>query len=183
MYDRLLVRIAKNLEKAKIPYMVMGGLAILQYGEFRATKDIDITLGLGIDGFSQVLQFIEDCRLKSLVRSPKEFVQQTYVLPVEDKKTGIRVDLILSNTLFEHQAIKRATRIKIGYQIVRFASVEDLVIQKIIAGRPRDLEDVSKMLMKNVKLNVRYVKQWLGKFEQTLDMSFVNRFVRILEGK
>jgi len=46
VFDRLLARIAKNLDAAKIPYRIIGGKAILQFGEPRLTKDIDVTLGI-----------------------------------------------------------------------------------------------------------------------------------------
>lgn len=38
---RLIKRIAKVLDKEKIPYMIIGGQAVLIYGELRLTKDID----------------------------------------------------------------------------------------------------------------------------------------------
>ena len=41
MFARLLGKIATALNKFKIPYMVIGGQAVLVYGEPRATKDID----------------------------------------------------------------------------------------------------------------------------------------------
>ena len=47
MFENLLERIAGELESGAIPYMVIGGQAVLLYGEPRLTKDIDITLGVG----------------------------------------------------------------------------------------------------------------------------------------
>ena len=46
MFERLLSRLAAALDSAKIPYMIIGGQAVLLYGEPRLTKDIDITLGI-----------------------------------------------------------------------------------------------------------------------------------------
>src|SRR5947209_17371152 len=60
------------------------------------------------------------------------------------------------STLFPYTTLfrsKRARSVRVGKQSVRFASPEDLIIQKIIAGRPRDLEDVSSVLLKNRRLN------------------------------
>jgi len=54
MFARLLGKIATALNKDKIPYMVIGGQAVLVYGEPRATKDIDVTLGLGIEGLPRL---------------------------------------------------------------------------------------------------------------------------------
>ena len=43
MFQKLLKRIARELDRIKIPYMVIGGQAVLIYGEPRLTKDIDIS--------------------------------------------------------------------------------------------------------------------------------------------
>ena len=44
MFEALLERIGGTIERAGIPYMVIGGQAVLLYGEPRLTQDIDITL-------------------------------------------------------------------------------------------------------------------------------------------
>jgi hypothetical protein len=92
VFERLLKKIALQLRKASIPYMVIGGQAVLLYGEPRLTRDIDITLGMGVDGLDKVKKIIKAIGLKSLVE--KEFVERNLVLPIIDKKSGIRVDFI-----------------------------------------------------------------------------------------
>ncbi|MCH8038872.1 MAG: hypothetical protein IH977_00820 [Nitrospinae bacterium] len=47
---------------------------------------------------------------------------------------------------------------------VHFASVEDVIIHKIIAGRPRDLEDVRSVLLKNEAVHLDYIRKWLQEF-------------------
>ena len=47
MVRDLIERLARALERAGLPYMVIGGQAVLLYGEPRVTKDVDITLGVG----------------------------------------------------------------------------------------------------------------------------------------
>ena len=42
MFKTLLKKIVEQLEKAGIPYMVIGGQAVLVYGEPRLTKDKDL---------------------------------------------------------------------------------------------------------------------------------------------
>ena len=55
MFESLLERIATALDAEAIPYMVIGGQAVLVHGEPRLTRDIDITLGVDIDQLGQVL--------------------------------------------------------------------------------------------------------------------------------
>jgi len=42
----LLVKIAKILDKLKIPYLVTGGIGVLIWGKSRFTADIDIVIHL-----------------------------------------------------------------------------------------------------------------------------------------
>ncbi|MGB3565055.1 MAG: hypothetical protein WBH85_09195 [Thermoanaerobaculia bacterium] len=44
MFGSLLERIALALDNADLPYMVIGGQAVLLHGEPRLTRDIDITV-------------------------------------------------------------------------------------------------------------------------------------------
>jgi hypothetical protein len=156
--------------------MIIGGQAVLLYGEPRLTKDIDITLGIGIDGLVRIENISRALLLKSLVEDTEKFVKETMVYPVLDEKSGIRVDFIFSFSPYERQAIERAKDIKMGKSIVKFAALEDALIHKIIAGRPRDIEDAKSILLKNPDYGEHYILKWLEEFDRSLDESFSNTF-------
>jgi hypothetical protein len=66
---------------------------------------------------------------------------------------------------------------------VAFASVEDLIIHKIFAGRPRDLEDVRSVLLRNPDVEIGHIRKWLGEFDEAVEGgSFTNTFDEILAG-
>jgi hypothetical protein len=67
-------------------------------------------------------------------------------------------------------------QVKLGSAVVFFASLEDLVIHKIIAGRPRDLEDVRSVLIKNPSYDHDYIVKRLTEFDAALEGNFVRRF-------
>jgi hypothetical protein len=75
MFQELLIKVATELSNCQIPYMVIGGQAVLLYGEPGLTKDIDITLGLGINGFEDLKGIVQKLSLRILVGKPKEFDQ------------------------------------------------------------------------------------------------------------
>ncbi len=179
MFQKLLKKIANELNAHNIPYMVIGGQAVLLYGEPRLTKDIDITLGIGVSKLNEINNIVEKLNLKILV--DEKFVKNTMVLLAIDEKTGIRVDFIFSFSLYEKQAIKKATDIKFGNTIVKFASLEDLVIHKIIAGRAIDIEDVRSIILKNPDYNAKYIKRWLQEFDKSLNEKFLKVFQRIVK--
>lgn len=168
MFEKLLIRITKELDKNSIPYMIIGGQAVLLYGEPRLTKDIDITLGVSVNKLNELLSIIKKIELLPLPENIKKFAEKTFVLPVEDAKTNIRVNFIFSQTSYEKQAIKRANIVNLKNAILKFASIEDLIIHKIFAGRPRDLEDVKSIIIKNPGFNKNYIKKWLEEFGSSM---------------
>ncbi|MDR7427161.1 MAG: DUF6036 family nucleotidyltransferase [Armatimonadota bacterium] len=174
-HSALLARIGSTLEARGIPYMVIGGHAAILYGEPRLTRDIDITLGVGPDRLGELLEIV---RMAGLVPAPgaQELALRNYVLPCSDAATGIDVDLILSVSAYEQEALARARTVALGSAGVRFASVDDVLIHKIVAGRPRDIEDARAILAKTPSLDRPYLLRWLQEFERTLSSPLVRRF-------
>ena len=165
MIERLIKNIAKCLSEEKIPYMIIGGQAVLLYGTPRLTRDIDITLGVDTDKFLLIEKVCRKLKLKILPGDPIDFVRTTKVLPAEDVKLRIRVDFIFSFTQYEAQAFKRSKRVLINGYPVKFASCEDIIIHKMLAARAIDEEDIKNILIKNKNsIDIRYIKKWLGEF-------------------
>lgn len=169
MFEELLVKLALALDEHNIPYMIIGGQAVLLYGEPRLTRDIDVTLGVDIDVLAEILGISKKLNLKPLPSKLEDFVKKTMVLPTEDEATRIRVDFIFSFTPYEKKAIERARKISIKKTLVNFASPEDVIIHKIFAGRLQDLDDVKSILLKNASLlNFSYIRKWLSEFDKSL---------------
>lgn len=181
MFKRLLGTIGRLLEKAGIPYMIIGGQAVLLYGEPRLTKDIDVTLGVGVEALPKIQDLSDRAGWKVLVAEAEDFVGRTMVLPVADPESGIRIDFIFSHLPYERQAIGRARAVKLGRNKVKFASLEDVVLHKIVAGRPRDTEDIRSILLKNPGFDAEYIDRWLGEFEAALGEDFRDSFRKITD--
>jgi len=177
MFEEILAALSKVLQKHSIPYMIIGGQAVLLYGEPRVTRDIDITLGVDADHLDEVLEVARELSLRPLPGDVGEFVHQTMVLPCMHEDTGIRVDFIFSFTPYETQAIQRSNRVQILDTDVCFASPEDVIIHKIFAGRPRDMEDVRSILLRNDDVDIPYIQSWLDEFDMsTEEHEFRKRF-------
>jgi hypothetical protein len=95
VFQDLLKRVAGELSRNAIPYMVIGGQAVLLYGEPRLTKDIDI--------------------------------------------------------------------------------------HKIVAGRPRDIDDIKIMLLKNPSYDKVYIRRWLADFDASLEEGFLAKFNALIK--
>jgi predicted nucleotidyltransferase len=181
--EERLAQIARCLDGKNISYMVIGGQAVLLYGRPRYTRDIDITLGVDSDQYEAIAQVCKDVDLKILPVEPKAFASQTNVLPADDPVSKLRVDFIFSFMPYEQQALKRTKKVKVAGYSVCFASCEDVIIHKMIAGRAIDEEDVKSILIRQGgEIDLDYVKDWLEKFEAMPEFVGVRKkFEKLLE--
>ncbi len=179
MFEELLKRLAVALNDAGLPYMVFGGQAVLLYGEPRLTRDIDVSLGVDTAHAASLLQMIDEMGLRVLVGDVEQFLSQTFVLPVLDPESNIRVDFVFSLTEYERQAIARAKSVLIDDVELRFVSLEDLVVMKTISGRARDLDDILSVIRKNPGYDRAYIERWLQTFDQELDAHFLQTFRKV----
>jgi len=182
MFQQLLASIGKELDSRGLPYMVIGGQAVLLYGEPRLTRDIDITLGVDQSCLEDVRKVVTACGLQIIPDDPAAFVAQTMVLPAADRGSGIRVDFIFSFTPYEREAIARSRTVALGGGNVKFAAPEDLIIHKLFAGRPQDIADVQAILLKMAKdLDTGHIRRWLAEFDRSVSgKGFTAQFERLL---
>lgn len=167
MIEELLRKIAERLDEANIPYMIIGGQAVLLYGTPRLTRDVDITLGVDTDKLPSIERICGKLGLKILPEDPEDFARETKVLPAEETESRLRVDFIFSFTPYEAQAMERTKEVLMDGYPVKFASCEDVIIHKMIAARAIDAEDVKNMLIKNKdSIDFEYIKRWLLEFSE-----------------
>ena len=175
-FDLLLERLATALDAAAMPYMVIGGQAVIQYGEARFTQDIDLTLGVGVDDWRSGDAVLQSTGLVPRVRDYEGVAEAGHILLLLDPRSSIPVDVSLCGSPMERAALARVTRHMVGTANVAFASVEDLLIQKIFAGREHDHDDVRRMLRKQKKVDTVYVEDWLRQLGPAFDRDLLGDF-------
>lgn len=180
MFAEHLAKLAQALDREGLPYMLIGGQAVLVHGEPRLTRDLDVTLAVDTDRLPDLLRVVAGLGWSPLPGNPAEFVDQTLVLPCEDPVSGIRMDFIFGLTPYEQGAVARAGVHDMLGVPVRFATAEDLIIHKVLAGRPRDLEDVEGVLAKNRNLDFALIRQVLNDFAQELQQPLVETLEELL---
>jgi hypothetical protein len=164
-FAELLARLTRELSGRDLPFMVIGGQAVLVHGRPRLTEDIDITLAADPSRLGEVQATCTAVGLAALPEDVEGFVHETFVLPARDPTTAVRVDFIFSTTPYERQAIARAVRLDVAGERVPFATAEDLVIHKLFAGRARDWDDAVSVVRRNARdLDWSYLERWAGEF-------------------
>lgn len=81
---------------------------------------------------------------------------------------------IFSLSDYERRAVERATAFDLDGISVNYISIEDLIIHKLVASRPRDLEDVLYVVLKNPSYDKSYVLHWLEEYDRELSTNLVH---------
>jgi len=164
-----LSQLVKLMNQTKLDYALMGGLAVSIYGEPRFTLDMDVNVILKQDSIDDFLKEAKRYGFYPIPKNIKRFVKKTLVIPMRFSKNDIygRIDFIIAYNDLEYSGIKRASLKKVYSCKVRVIRPEDLIIHKITSSRPKDIDDIKGILIRQKgKLNIGYIKDWLKKIEK-----------------
>ena len=158
------------LKAGKVPGVVIGGLAASILGRPRLTRDVDVLVlldeGLWAEFLAGGLRYDFSPRHDNTLA----FAQETRVLLMRHRESGIDVDIVFGSLPFEKEAVARAIWVELGDVEVPLPLHEDLIIMKAVAHRPQDLADIEAILAAHPKLNLRRVRRWVREFAAALSM-------------
>lgn len=163
--EDLLIKIAKILNKLKIPYIITGGMAVSVWGRPRYTADIDIVVQMlpqNIELLSKELLavdkdvYVSEDAMRDALETKGEF---NFIHP----QSQLKVDFWVIKNEFNKQEIKRGiSKDILGYKI-NFVSPEDLILSKLLWRKDlessKQLEDIESVLRIS-KVDMKYIKIW-----------------------
>jgi hypothetical protein len=152
------------------PGMIVGGIAASLLGRPRLTQDIDALADLPEHRWPELLERAPAFGLVPRVDDPLAFAARTRVLLMRHVPSGIDIDLILGGLRFELDAIAAARPYRLGALTIRLPRVEDLMIMKAIASRPRDKQDLEALLLQHPLADVAEVRRFLQEFSRAASM-------------
>jgi len=152
--------------KAKIDYLVCGGVAVILYGFARLTVDLDLIVSLEKENLEKVYdvltklnykpktlikkeEFIDKEKLKKLAKVKNMKVVSFYNLKEPLKVIDIGVNLPKIPAI-----LKQKKYIKVKNITIPIISIDDLIEMKKNLARPQDLTDVENL--KKIKKEKRY---------------------------
>lgn len=125
-------------------WYVFGAQAVVAYGVPRLSADVDVTLELVPDDPGRFVREMEAAGFTLRVDDP-DFVRRTRVLPFVHAGTGMPLDIVLAGSGLEDEFLDRATPVDLGGTTVPMIHLEDLIIAKILAARPKDVDDARSL--------------------------------------
>lgn len=156
--EQAVTSVTRFLDERGIPYMLIGGIANLVWGQPRATLDVDASVLVDESKWPDLIKELSSV-FRIVPKHPLAFLRKTHVLPL-DTLDGVRIDLIWAQLPYEHKAIARATVEQVLGARVRVCQPEDLIILKIASERLKDREDVRAIIQQQAgRLDRRYLAQ------------------------
>jgi hypothetical protein len=163
--------LATALDGAEVRWYVFGAQAAIAYGSTRVTKDIDVTVELPLDGVRVLVDALRAVAVEPRIGDVDDFIARTRVVPMVHRPTGMPIDVVLAGPGVEELFMSRARRLRMADVDVSVASPEDILVMKIFAGRPHDLEDALSVLRGRPDLDLAAVRSTLSALEGALDQS------------
>lgn len=169
---RLLALVREVFRRRGDRWFLFGAQAVVAHGFPRATGDVDVTV-FPADGDPRALATaLVSAGLTLRVPDLDDFVERTAVLPFLHEPTGLGLDVVLGSSGLENDCAERAVAVDIGEGAVPVIRVEDLVVLKVLSGRPKDVEDVSSILRRRDRtLDLGHVRTLLSRLEEALGQS------------
>lgn len=155
------------LSREGLRWYVFGAQAVVLYGQPRLTVDLDVTVEATLERAVPLLASLHDHGFDSRAPDPEALLRRARVLALVHRPSGFAIDIVVAGPGLEEEFLANRRFVVVGGDLeVPVISPEDLVVTKILAGRPKDLDDVRGVLR----------EQGDG-----LDLERSRRFLRALE--
>jgi hypothetical protein len=158
-------------------YAIIGGIAMSQWGVVRATYDVDIKVLVPNYNYSAVRAALQAAFPQ---RARQQAPQNSLIVAVTIG--DVITDFLLALPGYEELIIERAVLRNLDGWSAWICSAEDLIVQKVVAGRDKDWLDVETLLIEQRnRLDQAYIGNWLSQFVEALDNpEIVTRYQRLL---
>lgn len=150
--------IFKALADAEVDYVVVGGLAVIMHGHLRATRDLDLVIGLEPANCAKGMEALANIGLRPRLpvtladfadpdtREDWASNRNMLVFQLWDPANPERsIDVFVREPLDFRAMLAHAVIKDLDGVPIPVASIPHLIALKQVAGRPQDLEDIQAL--------------------------------------
>lgn len=156
---------------------LMGGLALATWKYVRATRDVDLLLGMGEQDLVKILDVLRTAGIR-----PKHDARPTHLghldivqFLYEPPETflELQIDLLLGQSEYHQESLRRRVSTELPGLNVPIAVLrpEDLLLHKLLAGRILDRVDAAALLWFNRdQMDQDYLTLWSARLGVTAEL-------------
>lgn len=161
--DSLLSVLAESVHtfrRLRIPYVLIGAWGVAVWGRPRATLDFDFLVGVTALGLERLGERMVQFRME-LDEAWRDWNPVLRGSQLRLQLHGVTIDLLRPRDPHDRESLRRRRKKRLGARYYWFAAPEDMILQKLKVGRPRDFEDALTILARSgVGLDWRYLARW-----------------------
>ena len=169
LFQQAITALTSWLDQSQTPYTLIGGIAVSLLSSPRATQDVDAVVWTDESKWSGLLESAASFGIAPRISGPIEFARRARVLLLRHEPSGVGLDISLGSLPFEREMIEHATLLSKSGIKARAPRVEDLIVTKIVARRPKDLADVESMLESSPSLDLNRIRKLAAEFADATD--------------
>jgi len=158
-FPEILKHLCEFLNKNKIQYVIVGGVAVMYHGVPRTTVDIDIIMQIEDEQIPAFAEFLNSRGFSSSATDIKAaFVENSHSTSFF-KNSLLRLDIQGVNSAFDRMTLDRAIEVNLLGTLVKIGSIEDTFVNKILFQGEQDLRDALGILKRHSKsLDFEYIR-------------------------
>ena len=178
--QQALADICSQLDERSVRFALIGGIAASLRGRLRTTEDIDLVVMTDVDGALNLAASLDAQKFVPLFPDFEKVVRTAHILALEHRPTSITLDLAIAASGFEQQVIQRADLVNIADIQVYVSTAEDLILMKMLAGRPQDEQDIAGIVAEQRgAIDWKYCESVACQLEEVMEMDLVKVLRRL----
>jgi len=141
-----------------VDFVIVGGLAVQLHGYQRSTYDIDLVLAMNDGNLDQFIEVAKKFGLAPVIPVPIDALKNAALLDRWHREKGMLafalrepgiagsvIDVLVRPEVPYEQLALRAAQGELFDRFVKIASIDDLLVMKRIANRPKDRLDIAAL--------------------------------------
>jgi predicted nucleotidyltransferase len=161
MVDDVMLRVVDALNRANVPYMLVGAFSSNYHGIPRLTEDVDLVIQLSTPLTAEFGRFLgQDFEADPQLSFETNTGTQRQEFFVKD--TSFKVELFrLSDDAFDKMRFQRRKPVETLGRKIWMPTAEDVIVMKLRWARNKDKEDVKDvMYVQRQNLDWHYIENW-----------------------
>lgn len=140
--EKILKLVCKNFNDNNIDYVIVGGFAVIFYGNPRTTMDLGAVMQIPRNAdIKQIVGFFKENEFFASAEDMSFAFAEKSRCTVEHKKTMFRIDIKGVYNEMDKRTIQNKKAVDFQGTKIHTASPEDTIINKLIFAREHDLKD------------------------------------------
>jgi hypothetical protein len=146
--EQILEIVCEFLNKISIDYVIVGGFAVLFYGNPRTTMDIDYVIQLEDENIPVLVKFLQENSFHADEYDMRAAIKEKSHCTVEDMDTMFRLDIKGVYTEMDERTLRNKRMVELNDIAIWIASPEDTIVNKLVFAREQDIKDALGILVR-----------------------------------